>query len=392
MKKNLRTRIAVTTVLCMTLAVLGLSACNSKPAPEPTTDPVDPAGAVEPTAKDDTIHGGHSIDACDWAEMFPNQYKSWATSSNTEYSLVGGMEIHGKIWAGHDAIFNFKAENITLACVGCHSSSFIPLIEARGDKVAETSTEDLATAVTTGITCFSCHGDQPGQMVVVKSWIADAAEKGGITTSDVNLVCAQCHNAPDWNTIQTNSDPSTWTMLSVGTSADAVYDWFLNEGSAAPMVLATENEFTQFYGSTMEKAGATCATCHMEQKTADNGAKYSNHVFTSVKHTEGLWDNCMSCHTDSVDARKAAVAQVQSEYTAALDAATAAVNALGAAIEAAPAGTDVTKATELYNKANFYLIWGTDVAGGVHSIGNQPQRDVLTQAAAFAQEGLDLLK
>ncbi|WP_283170967.1 hypothetical protein [Curtanaerobium respiraculi] len=45
---------------------------------------------------------------------------------------------------------------------------------------------------------------------------------------------------------------------------------------------------------------------------------------------EALYQQCADCHKDSVDDRKAALQQVQSEYTARLDEATAAVNSLNA--------------------------------------------------------------
>lgn len=379
--KRIRPRIiATSTALCGIFLLYGLAAC----APE---------GPTPPSEKNDAEA---QLDASVYEDMFPNEYRSWVLGGKAEYSVtpVYGLG-HGKIWAGYDAMNNSieGLENVTLSCVSCHSSKIAPLVEKHGDQVANLSIDDYTVAVSTGITCYSCHKNDPGEIQISKWWIEEEAKAGGIETDEINLACAQCHSHPDWSNIDTNPDPMTWSTLGAGTNAESVYNYFLDEGIDTPEVVVTENEFAQYYGSTMEQAGATCSDCHMEDMTSEEGTPYNNHIFTSVLHNENLWNNCSDCHSDSVEDRKAAVEKVKEEYNDALNAATKAVESLGAALEASDADNDAIKeATALYNKASFFLSWGTDAGNGVHSIGNDEQRETLSKALEMAQQGIDLLE
>ncbi len=357
-----------------------------------------------------TVHDEDAIvDPDYWADKYPDQYNSWVEAGKAEYSqndVEARSDLHGKINAVFD-MYNFLGNNTMTGCLGCHTSTFTALVAEYGDDLVETVDTDLHTVLrevtrtSMGVGCYSCHGNTPGTPVVTKTWITEAAEQGGIEVSDDRLlVCAQCHSAPDWGQINTNSDPSTWSMLQYGLDPDDYWEVYKDCSddmyALAVANLPAESVFNQFLNSTMYMSGAVCSDCHMPNATDDEGNEYKQMAFQSIKTNEDLYENCLKCHSGTVEDRKEAVANMEAKYNERYEAASSAVDSLRASIDAAKeAGSvsdDVLADAEMtYKKAQFYLTYGTDVGLGIHTSGHSICSDCLEDAVDIAAEGEALL-
>lgn len=361
------------------LVAVMIAAC----APGGSVDEATVEGAEEVTADEGSVN----IDAQQWMDEYPLEYGSWADSIHTG---TNGLQTNEKYnWdekMGKPAAMMAAVKSdlgVGSACIGCHSSSFVTMYdEYGGDLVTLSEDELIHESGLTGITCYTCHGNQPGQMFVSKVYIAEAAETGMIETAEGNLVCAQCHALPNraWTEelgstdedrsmgIMGNTDTTTWSTLSAGANADDVYQWFLGQGNKDPKIVIGEMEFEQYYGSTMEQAGVTCSTCHMEQATAEDGAVYTRHAWQGANVNEAIYENCKQCHDGDMQAevleRQAAYQEELAEVTAALDSARE-------AIEASDSDeATIAEATDLWFEARFHSRYGQDSSEGIHGIGN----------------------
>ena len=309
------------------------------------------------------------LNPMEWAEQYPDQYNSWLAGMHEEY---GQSDESGKINAWYTVVQSDVPNMV--GCYRCHSGTFLPLLEKYGDDLLTTDLSQIQLEITTlanntGVGCYSCHGNEPGEPTIMNYWITEAAEKGGIETKQENLRCAQCHSLPDWSTIGAagalgfdeykdgNPDPSTWSLLQYGIDVESVWNHFDEIGFMQPR-MTTEMPFNNYYGSTMERLGVTCAACHQ----------------------------------DGVDGRKEAVAALAASYDENLAKAEAALADLSAAIEASSVSDDVkAEASHLLAKATFYTDYGTDSSKGVHSYGGGMSEKCFEQALAIVEEAKALL-
>lgn len=406
-KSAANTMLTFTAAAAMVFLMCISSACSPSSNTNEATPENNPCSANTKTFT--TVHDDEGIlDPAAWAEQFPNQYDSWVEAGKAEYSVFDPemrYEAHGKINT-FLSMYNMMGNNTTTGCIGCHTSAFPAFVHQYGDSLIDVVDDDLFSILreaedkTVGIGCYSCHGNLPGTAVVTKTWIVEAAEKGGVETSDDNLICAQCHSTPDWNQINTNSDPSSWSMLQYGLEAESYWEiykdcpeeLFLTVLNALP----GESEFNQYIGSTMDMAGAVCADCHMENKTDENGSPYTDHAFQSVATNEKLYDNCLTCHTGTVDEIKTSLLSLQSDYMANHDHAKTTINSLRDAIDLAKSSgmvslETINEAETIYKKAQFFLTYGTDNGSGIHVMGMSAAGECLSIADTIAAEGLAML-
>lgn len=360
------------------------------------------ACAAQPTTVPDSVQeasppAGPIIDADHWEDQFPRQYESYLEAGHAAYAHEGAT---GKVNADVDVMNpppGYPAPFMT-GCLSCHSSAYQSvLMEGLGDDLFTTDVEAVKDMIDVGITCYSCHENSPGSMVPVNQWVLDAAEKGGIETSDENMVCGQCHSMGDFSKQFSDPDSSTWSLLQVGLNPDDVWDYLVAEGNETPIVPTAEVVFNNYLGSTHDAAGASCGDCHAQTVVDESGASYTKHQWQSVGTNELLYENCSDCHGDSAAERKAAVEALQADFSASMATVQAAIDALSQKLEQAGQAGDadadtVGRATTLLNKATFYLAYGSDQSLGFHNMGNGSATVTCHETALeAAEEGLALL-
>lgn len=367
------------------VATMGiLTACAAQPAA--STDAQGAAPSAEPI-----------VDAAHWESQYPDQYQSYQEAGHAAYAHDGAT---GKVNAHVDVMNpppDYPAPFMT-GCLSCHSSAYQSvLMEGLGDDLFTADVETVKDMIDAGITCYSCHENDPGSLTPVNQWVLDAAEQGGIETSDGNMVCGQCHSMGDFSKQFSDPDSSTWSLLQVGLDPDDVWDYLVAEGNETPIVPTAEVVFNNFLGSTHDKAGATCADCHAQTVVDEAGASYTKHQWQSVGTDEALYENCLSCHSGSADDRKKAVEARQADFSAGMADVQESIDVLTRALEeatqagSADAGT-LAHATTLLNKAVFYLAYGSDQSLGFHNMGDgSATADCHETAREAAEEGLALL-
>ena len=257
-----------------------------------------------------------------------------------------------------------------------------------------------------GISCYSCHGDHPGELFVSKGYIMEAAQAGEIDTSDPNLVCAQCHSLVnrayeevsgsfrEYYQIGAMGDPdvNTWSTLRAGTNADDVYAWFAAHGEKNPKVITGEMEYQQYRGSVMDNAGVTCGTCHMEKKTDEEGVQYTRHEWQGVHANPAIFGNCISCHQTEPEEMQRKVLERQASYQREMLEVKNTLNEAYTAIAASDADESViTQANDLWFEARFHFCYGQDSSEGIHSIGNPNTEYCFEKCLKLCRQILDMV-
>ena len=179
---------------------------------------------------------GHLESSCVGKDEYPNQYASYIDAGYETYD-DRQPDAHGKVNTFFQR-YDFSNMTPETGCMRCHTSEFSSLVKEHGDGLFAMDFTDFRRQVTVGVTCYSCHGNNPGELTPANTWVIDAAKRGGIETDEKNLVCAQCHALPDWGTIMDNPDPSSWSMLQFGLDADAYWEHYEASGNENPIVPA----------------------------------------------------------------------------------------------------------------------------------------------------------
>ena len=320
-----------------------------------------------------------NLDAVQWKDVYPREYETWLDGA------TGWDESVGKPLTMTHAIRS--GQRIGAACVSCHSTAFVNMYAEYGGNIVNLTEAELIAGgtETEGIHCYSCHGDRPGELVVSKPYILEAASAGNLDTGDPNLVCAQCHALPNrayeemlgsFSEDRTvgamgNPDANTWPTLGAGTNAEDVYAWYLAHGEKNPKVITGEMEYQQYRGSAMDRAGVTCATCHMEKVTEADGTQYTRHVWQGAHANPAIYENCATCHEAGITEMQRRVLEIQTAYQLKLLEVTGTLNEVRTAILNSDADEEiVAQATDMWFEARFYSSYGQDSSEGIHGLDN----------------------
>ena len=90
-------------------------------------------------------------------------------------------------------------------CFACKSANYPAVAEAMGIEFYSTPFEDLRHLMTQPVSCFNCHGNEPGVPRVMSQFVHTAFPDIGLV-SPASAACAQCH-------IEYHFDPVTWEVV-----------------------------------------------------------------------------------------------------------------------------------------------------------------------------------
>lgn len=205
----------------------------------------------------------------------------------------------GHVYALEDVI-NTDRPKAGASCLACKVSEYHLAIQEDPSLASEDFHEFVDEYVTTGMTCYDCHGEEPGTVNVMRDHILLAMDENpeadGI--SDSQLACAQCHV----EYYQTPDDLFVRLPWSEGFGADKALEYYDNieffdwehPRTGAKLLKAQHPETETFEGSVHDEAKIDCLTCHMPRVEVD-GEKINSHHWTSPLHTIEE-SSCLKCH------------------------------------------------------------------------------------------------
>jgi len=290
---------------------------------------------VEVVAEQVQTHSGVTvIHAADWAEQFPNEYNSWNMTSeesevedyleiypmlSTLYEPYGFSFCYGSA-RGHyydvDDILETTRPHKLAQCWTCKTPDFTNLANELGPEAYLMDFEEVHQKyITEGISCYSCHANNPGVLTVTHTYLIDAVGEDFDKIDAADLACGQCHNEyfffPETG-VTTLPHTSLASM-----SPDAILAYY-NDGSNFPsgepftdytnprtgvkQIKVQHPELETFLGEGSQHRNTyTCADCHMPAAVAEDGTAYSSHHLISPLDNPDLIENeCSKCHADLI--------------------------------------------------------------------------------------------
>ncbi|MBQ6036091.1 MAG: ammonia-forming cytochrome c nitrite reductase subunit c552, partial [Lachnospiraceae bacterium] len=157
------------------------------------------------------------VSAAEWASYYPDIYESYLKNAENKGHGTGRIsyvEANPDIQVLYDGMaFSFDyteaiGHNYTLDdiaettrphklanCLTCKTPDFNAMVNQMGKEVYSTDFESVYGKVSEPVSCYNCHGNTPGKMVITHDYMAEAmgdeVEAGKVSASDIS--CAQCH-------------------------------------------------------------------------------------------------------------------------------------------------------------------------------------------------------
>lgn len=357
-----------------------------------------------------------------------------------------GVNAAGKTWdvledRGPDfkMLETAKAGNPT--CIQCKSSDHILKWKFMGEKdpkaMWDRTSDIIAVAKDTHnpVGCIHCHDPHGTQPRIVRDALIQAidekgakqfADKDGKTDlkvisfrdgfrkigimqkADSRMMCAQCHveyacgsgSNFDSGTKVGYDDPRTNHMPMKGPKellehyrkTQNFFD-FKHAVTGARLVKLQHPEAETYAGSIHDKAGVTCADCHMPAMKNKQGKKFMNHGV--IRPKDHVKEACLGCHPDSTLEQKSyQLRSVQnyirgkmrkSEYWLGQ-----LIDTYAAAKRMGVSEDVLAKAREKHEEAHVLWEWWTaENSDGFHN--PDLARDTLTTSITLSKEGVKLL-
>lgn len=379
-----------------------------------------PANTAEEDAADGSASSGLDeaqviMHAEDWKDVYPDIYTSYMRGADTQKDK-GGLPLahtHVLIRADLETALTIPPFSFSegRGCIACKTADSSVLYEKYGEDLFRMTYDSLKAENIDGWGCYNCHGNDPANNLGVYSagWrllVGDYVDS--IAPGDA--ACGQCHNAlsryEDGYVLGSDKLLVTYKPYRYGTDADAILKAILEDGEmpltdqdGVDYYLSVNPEVEMFQGSTMQKLGLSCVSCHMPKETSVSGTEYTGHNASgSPLENDAALAFCLSCHeTQGIEDKDAMVAFVKGKQTE-LGAINDEVKKLQDELHkriVAGSGDEQTdaKARALYLKASWYqefAISGANIAGTKAAHDFAEQKGNYEKALKIVQEGLDL--
>lgn len=331
-------------------------------------------------------------------------------------------------------------------CWSCKSTDLMLDWAYMGDKAEgakwsrASNAVDSVRAVSHALNCNFCHDPHNTKPRIVRDALIDAVTRtegpsvwnevaahktkvdvkdagvrgftrkvGYLEKPDANLMCAQCHveyicnpgvDAKTGKPIGMDNRLTNHFPFVNADQIEAYYDKigyrdFKHSMTGALLVKMQHPDAETFFGSKHDKAGATCASCHMPKvKDEKTGKVYTNHWATSPR--EYIEETCLTCHKDKTAKQmNAAIDAMHGYYDGKVRETEARMNDMFDAFEAAiAAGVDqktLDEARKLHASAHINWEYWTAVNGAWFHNPDEAVRS-LAKGAKAAQDATALLK
>lgn len=362
----------------------------------------------------------------DWKEKYPLIYESFQLTSRykdgvTEDPELGGSHpldyleeypdikilydgygfskeyyaARGHYYALNDVI-NTARPKPGASCLACKSADYEKLIAEYGDDLYAMDFHKVSQEAEYGITCYTCHRNEPGQVQATTPQFNVGVEKLDFELKPGTEACAQCH-------VEYSMDADTKEVILPWDNGLEVadiesyyddmdfYDW-KHPRTGTPLIKVQHPEFETYTGSVHDKIGVTCADCHMPTMK-ENGEEYVSHWAKSPLKT--VDESCGACHSSEIDGLTAKVENIQKETEEELLEIGAMlvqlIEEFGSALESEHLDDEtINELWDLHRKAQYR--WDfvfVENGNGFHN--TEKARKTLNEAKDYAQQALDIL-
>ncbi len=304
----------------------------------------------------------------------------------------------GHVYALEDVVGTARPKK-GASCLACKVSEFNEALKKDESLNLANFEEYVDQHITVGFTCFDCHGETPGVVQTNRAHLTTAMEntKADIQLTDAQMSCAQCH-VEYYMTKEENATTLPWTD---GLGCDEAYEYYQahdfydweHPQTGAKLLKAQHPETETYEGSTHEKMGADCTTCHMPQVEVE-GTTIKSHHWTSPLLTADV--SCVACHKDQTPEQMVTLAEsVQKPVVEKTDEVAknllAMVEKLAAAVEAGEMSEDDLNALrDNHREAQFYWDY-VFVENGEGFHNQQKQLGYLDHAQKIIDEAMSKL-
>ncbi len=362
-----------------------------------------------------------------------------------QYKDMWGIARTGKVWdviedTGKTLPQTAKAGNPV--CLQCKTSDLVLKWKFMGDKDERAKWDrtsdinELVKDVQNPVGCIQCHDPHATKPRIIRDALIEGIERDGVrpydadkgasrvkvevvnfrdfrkigilSKKDSNLQCGQCH-------VEYNCNPGTDTgtneKFGMGDSRSnhfplknakdilAHYDSikfrdFTHAVTGARLIKLQHPEMETYWGSVHDKAGVTCADCHMPKEKNAKGETFTGHQVVRPKHH--VKESCMGCHPNSsVEEKSYQISAVQN-YTRgkmrkAENALSALIDTYDEAKKKGVADDVLAQARKQHEIAHVLWEWWTaENSDGWHN--PELARETLVASIDEANKGVKLLK
>jgi len=274
------------------------------------------------------------IGAAQWAMAHPDIHASYMRNfeNNVLYSYVEMFPYISILYEGFGFAFDYNnprghvfsmistdattRPKAYASCFACKSPNFIALINS-GMNVWNVPFDELRSQMVEPVSCFNCHGNQPGTLMVTHLYLVEALGEDFFSHDPRSLSCAQCH-------VEYYFHPTTREVILPyrtleGMHPTAILNYFnnlyfdgvlfadfVNPRSGVRQLKLQHPEFETVYGvgsvhnTRMPGPMAfSCSDCHMGTGINALGQSYVNHFWQSPLNNPTLIaSSCAQCHGD----------------------------------------------------------------------------------------------
>jgi nitrite reductase (cytochrome c-552) len=294
--------------------------------------------------------------AAEWADTHPDIYASYLRNHDNDqhYQYTEAYPYITVLYEGMGFAFDYNSArghvysiidldatgrpHAFANCFACKTPDIHAIIAEEGLETYAIPYEELRDRIIEPVSCFTCHANEPGEIVITHQYLADALGNDFPNTITESLACAQCHVEYyfdpvsrevilPYNSLRSMNPDSILNYFNNLTMPDGqVYADYVNPRSGVRQIKIQHPEFETFYGSgSNHRYDFACADCHMGYVDNDDGERFVNHEWMSpLSHPNLIAENCSECHVDL----EAEVRTLQAEVRTRTDAIGEALSAL----------------------------------------------------------------
>ena len=375
------------------------------------------AAVASAATSTETGTGVTVVKADDWAATYADVYASYMKNAENkdiidhveEYPMIAtvyeGMAFNkyygsarGHYYTVQD-VTNTGRPHALANCFTCKTPDFTAKVNNEGVSAYTIPFADMLAQVNESVSCYNCHANTPGELVVTHTYLADAMGADFAALNPETASCAQCHVeyyfAPEtkavtlpYSNMETMHPDAILAFFEEMNFAD-----YTNPRTGVKQIKVQHPEFETYMGKgSVHAKQFSCADCHMEKATNADGKTYTSHYWVSPLASDSIKASCAMCHPDLEGFVKGIQAKAEERTIAIGTKLEDLTNKLADAVASQKYTEDELNAIRALNrKGQFY--WDfvfVENSEGAHN--SRLTTECLDKAEGFINEALGLIK